>query len=269
MLMREAAVAGQFYPGRSGELRKTVEMFVHRPEAGLLDARGILVPHAGYIYSGAVAGKVFSAVRLPKRFILLGPNHSGRGAALALAPAGTWRTPLGNVSIDADMNGSLMKAYPGLQEDPSAHRVEHCLEVQIPFLQVLQPELTFSAICLRTMDYSDLESLGHAMAQAIRAADEPVLLVASSDMTHYEDANTAARQDQFAIDRILAIDAMGLYRTVIEKNISMCGVAPTVAVLIACADLGAASARLIHYTNSGEPSGDYDRVVAYAGIAIQ
>jgi MEMO1 family protein len=267
MLTREAAVAGQFYPGRADELRKTVESFAHEP-GSMLDARAVLVPHAGYIYSGPVAGQVFSSVRLPKRFIILGPNHTGRGVALALAPAGTWRTPLGAAEIDGEMNRALMRAFPNLQEDPSAHRNEHCLEVQIPFLQVLQPEFNFSAICVRTIEYSDLEALGHAMAQAIGSTSSPVLMVASSDMTHYENADTAARQDQLAIDRILAMDPAGLYRAVIENDITMCGFAPTVAVLVACKDLGATSGRLIHYTNSGKASGDYERVVAYAGMVV-
>jgi hypothetical protein len=207
-------------------------------------------------------------VRLPKKFIILGPNHTGRGAALALAPAGSWRTPLGPVGIDADMNRDLLQTCPTLQEDSSAHRDEHCLEVQIPFLQVLQPDCRFSAVCVRTANYDDLETLGHAMATVIGSGQEPTLLVASSDMTHYEDARKAAKQDQLAIDRILAVDPAGLYRVVLENDITMCGFAPAVSVLVACRDLGATSGNLIQYTNSGETSGDYERVVAYAGIAI-
>jgi MEMO1 family protein len=267
MPTREAAYAGRFYPGYPEDLRKEVESFVCSPES-LLDAKGILVPHAGYVYSGSVAGKVFSSVRLPKRFIILGPNHSGRGAELALAPAGSWHTPLGTVPVDAELNGKLIRACPGLQEDPSAHRNEHCLEVQIPFLQVLKPDFTFAAICVRTADFDQLESLGHAMATVLRSEPEPILLVASSDMTHYEHADTAARQDRFAIDRILAVNPAELYRVVLENDITMCGFAPAVAVLVACADLGAASGKLIQYTNSGVTSGDFDQVVAYAGIAI-
>ena len=267
MLMREAAVAGQFYPGHPDELRKSVESFTEN-YGSAAEAKGVVVPHAGYIYSGSVAGKVFSSIRLPGRFILLGPNHSGRGAALSLAPTGAWRTPLGSAAIDAELNRDLLQACPGLQEDPSAHRTEHCLEVQIPFLQVLQPGFAFSAICLRTANYPELEDLGHAMARVIRSRQETVLLVASSDMTHYEDAKTAAAQDQLAIERMLAVDPAGLYRVVLENDITMCGFAPAVAVLVACADLGASSGHLIQYTNSGEASGDYDRVVAYAGIAI-
>lgn len=264
---REAAVAGQFYPGSAAQLRRTVESFIQKPES-LSEAKGILIPHAGYIYSGAVAGKVLSAVRLPNRFIILGPNHTGRGTALSLAPEGGWRTPLGTAAVSPKLNGELLKFCPLLKEDAVAHRNEHCLEVQIPFLQVLQPDFSFSAICVGTTDYASLESLGHAMANVIRSAHEPVLLVASSDMTHYETADTAAIQDRFAIDAILAADPRGLYRVVIERDITMCGFASMVAALIACADLGATSGRLIEYTNSGAASGDYDQVVGYAGIVV-
>ncbi len=264
---REAAVAGQFYSNNPGELRRTVESFVRKPES-MMEAKAVVVPHAGYVYSGSVAGEVFSAVRIPHRVILLGPNHSGRGSSLALSPAGEWHMPLGAVKIDADMNRRLMEECPGMKEDSSAHHSEHSLEVQLPFLQVLQPDFSISAICVRTIDYAMLEELGHAMARTINSLQESVLLVASSDMSHYESAEDASRQDQFAIDQILALDPAGLYRVVVEKNISMCGFAPAAAVLIACRDLGASSGRLIRYTNSGVASGDYGHVVAYAGIAV-
>jgi hypothetical protein len=267
MAHREAVVAGQFYSGNPSELRRIIGSFVRMPEF-MLEAKAVVVPHAGYMYSGSVAGEVFSAVRLPHRMVLLGPNHSGRGAALALAPVGAWHMPLGPVWIDAEMNRCLAAECPELREDALAHQSEHSLEVQIPFLQVLQPDFRFSAICVRTAEYAALEALGHAMARVVRSLKESVLLVASSDMTHYETADDATRQDQFAIDRVLAVDPGGLYQIVMEKNISMCGFAPTTAVLVACRDLGASAGRLIRYTNSGEESGSYDSVVAYAGMAI-
>jgi AmmeMemoRadiSam system protein B len=267
MKERESIVAGQFYPADPGDLRRIIVSYAPKPEKPL-EAKGVVVPHAGYVYSGAVAGKVFSSVRLPGRVILLGPNHTGRGTALALAPGGSWRTPLGAVSIDTELNRNLLAECPRLQEDPSAHLGEHSLEVQIPFLQVLQPDFRFAAICVRTADYSSLETLGHGMARAIKSSKEPVLLVASSDMTHYERAEEAARQDRFAIDRMLGVDPRGLHQVVTERDISMCGFAPTVAVLVACRDLGASAGHLIHYTNSGEAGGDYRSVVGYAGIAI-
>ena len=266
-MKREAMVAGQFYPGDPDELREAIESFTRKPEV-LLDAKAVVVPHAGYIYSGAVTGEVFSSVRLPRRIILLGPNHSGRGASLALAPTGTWETPLGKAAIDAEMNRKLMAECTDLEEDVAAHRYEHSLEVHIPFLQILQPEFTFCAICIRQLNFAILEELGHALARVMGSLKEPVLLVASSDMTHYESKEDAARQDQYAIDRILAVDPAGLYKVVLDKDISMCGFAPAVVALTACRDAGAASGRLIRYTNSGEASGDYKRVVAYAGIAV-
>jgi AmmeMemoRadiSam system protein B len=266
-MAREAVVSGQFYPNDPNELRRVIGSFICKPES-TPEAKAVLVPHAGYVYSGAVAGEVFSAINLPRHIILMGPNHTGKGAALALAPGGAWHMPLGSVWIDEEMNGRLMQECPGLQEDSSAHRNEHSLEVQIPFLQVLQPDFRFSAICIRTIDYSMLDALGHALARAVHSFREPVLLVASSDMTHYEAAENASRQDQFAIERMLALDPRGLYDVVLEKDISMCGFAPAVASLIACLDLGASAGRLIRYTNSGAASGNYDHVVAYAGITI-
>jgi len=266
-MKREAIVAGQFYPRDPEDLRSVVESYISRHESPP-KASAVLVPHAGYIYSGGVAGEVFSSIKLPNRIILLGPNHSGKGADLALAPAGSWTMPMGAVDVDSDINQMLLGELPELKEDPLAHRNEHCIEVQLPFLQVLQPDFRFSAICIQTIRYDMLETLGHALARVILAAKESILLVSSSDMTHYTTAEAASKQDQHAIDRILTLDPRGLYETVLEKNISMCGFAPTVAVLIACKDLGASSAQLICYTNSGEASGDYDQVVAYAGITI-
>lgn len=267
MKERKPIVAGHFYPENPDELRRIIGSFSTENEK-LVQAKAVVVPHAGYVYSGSVAGKVFSSVRLPNRMIILGPNHRGWGQALALAPGGSWRTPLGAVPIDTDLNRNLLAECAGLQEDLSAHSDEHSLEVQIPFIQVLQPDFTFSAICIRTDEYSTLETLGHGMARAIQSLKESVLMVASSDMTHYESAEDAARQDRFAIDRMLAVDPPGLHRVVIERNISMCGFAPTVAVLVACRDLGASTGQLIRYTNSGEAGGDYHSVVGYAGVAI-
>jgi AmmeMemoRadiSam system protein B len=265
--VREPAFAGQFYASDPKTLRSVIESFIKKQEPKL-EARAAVVPHAGYIYSGSVAGMVFSSVRLPRRIVFLGPNHSGRGAALSLSPADAWRTPLGTVPVDLEINRILLEECPELREDASAHSREHSLEVQIPLLQVLQPDFSFSAICVGTAEYETLEALGHAMARAIRTLGETVLLVASSDMTHYETAETATRQDQFAINRVLAVDPRGLYDVVLEKKITMCGFAPTVSVLIACSDLGASAGKLIRYTNSGYASGDFDQVVAYAGMVI-
>jgi AmmeMemoRadiSam system protein B len=266
-MIREAVVAGQFYPADPNELRATLGALIRKHDP-LLEAKGVVVPHAGYVYSGSVAGEVFSSVRMPDRVILLGPNHTGRGVSLALAPVGAWDMPLGTVQVDADLNRELKAHCPELKEDAAAHYFEHSLEVQIPFLQFLQPDFQFSAICIQTIDLSTLEALGHAMAKVIQSRKESVLLIASSDMSHYRTREAAAKQDRFAIDQMLALDPQGLHRIVLKKDISMCGFAPAVAVLTACRDMGATKAKLIRYTDSGEASGDYDRVVAYAGIAL-
>jgi AmmeMemoRadiSam system protein B len=264
---REPAYAGQFYPGNPEPLRQTVQSFISRAESPI-EARAVVVPHAGYIYSGAVTGSVLSKVKLPRRIILLGPNHTGLGEPLSLSPSRAWKTPLGSVSIDKEMNQGLLDHCSDLRENSDAHLKEHSLEVQIPFIQLLQPDSCISAICVGTTRYDVLESLGHAMAQVLQSLNEPVMLLSSSDMTHYESAESAASKDRLAIDRILEIDPPGLYRTIVENNISMCGFAPTVAVLTACRDMSASGGQLVEYTNSGEASGDYTQVVAYAGIVI-
>ncbi len=266
-MIREPAVAGQFYSSSPEELRTTVGSLLQSSQAPVI-AKGVISPHAGYIYSGAVAGAILGAVQVPGRVIILGPNHTGRGKPLAICPEGEWRTPLGLVTVDGDLSEALRKACPSLVEDSVAHKQEHAIEVQLPFLQAREPEFRFAAICVGTANYALLEELGHALASAIRSQPEPPLLVVSSDMNHYESAAVADRKDHEAIEQILKIDPEGLYRVVQEKDITMCGYAPAVAVLVACRDMGASHGRLIRYANSGEVSGDFDSVVGYAGMAI-
>jgi AmmeMemoRadiSam system protein B len=267
MMIREAAVAGQFYPANPASLRRILESCLQQREERL-EAMAVVSPHAGYVYSGAVAGAVYSAVCLPSRLIVLGPNHTGRGAPLSLFPVGSWRTPLGLAAIDSEMNRILLESCPELREDHAAHQREHSLEVQLPFLQFLLPEFTFSAVCVGTGDYSLLDSLGHSIARVVESLREPVLIVVSSDMTHYEAATVAREKDRLAIDRVIAVDPHGLYQTVVENDISMCGFAPAVAALTACQDLGAKAGRLIRYSNSGDVTGDHQSVVGYAGMAV-
>jgi MEMO1 family protein len=266
-MIREPAVAGQFYPANPLALQRQIRSFLKSPESHL-DAKAVVAPHAGYIYSGAVAGSVYSAVNPAQRIIILGPNHTGRGAALSLYPEGEWRTPLGEASIDNDLNARLQAECPRLSPDVSAHAREHSLEVQVPFLQLLAPGFRFSAICVGTADYTALEALGHALARVVRSSNEKVLIVCSSDMNHFEPAEAGRRKDLLALDQIVALDPHRLYQVVIENDISMCGFAPAVAVLTACGDLGASVAHLVQYANSGDVSGDYNSVVGYAGVAI-
>jgi hypothetical protein len=266
-MIREPVVAGQFYPADPAALLREIQSYFPAPEPSL-SAKALVVPHAGYMYSGPVAGAVYHAVRPAARVIVLGPNHTGRGLPLSLSPDGEWRTPLGVVAVDSDLNERLKKECPDLRQDRSAHAREHSLEVQLPFLQVLAPGFRFSGICVGTADYSALESLGHALARVVRSAKDPILMVCSSDMNHYESAEIASRKDRMAIEKMQQIDPPGLYRVVIDEDISMCGFAPAVSVLTACRDLGASAGHLIRYANSGDVSGDYESVVGYAGLAI-
>lgn len=266
-MIRQPAVAGHFYPGERRALLRAVESCLEQPQARF-EAKGVVSPHAGYIYSGRVAGAVLGAVRLPRRVLLLGPNHTGRGAPLALFPQGEWHTPLGAVPIDDEMNGLLLGECADLREDAAAHAGEHCLEVQLPFLQAQKQDLSIAAICIGTSDPLRLRNLGEALARVARGLSDPVLLLVSSDMTHYEPAASAAKRDRLAIDRVLAVDPEGLHQTVMRHDITMCGFAPAVAALWACRDLGAREGRLLRYAHSGEVSGESGSVVGYAGMAV-
>jgi AmmeMemoRadiSam system protein B len=220
------------------------------------------------MYSGHVAGAVFAAVEVPELCLVICPNHTGVGHALAIMGEGSWQTPLGEVPIDRELANALKQRCSLLQEDSDAHRKEHAAEVELPFLQVRQPKLRFVPVALGTRNFEYLEQLGDAVAETIAAQPGPVLLVASSDMNHYESDAITRVKDHSAIEPILALDARALYDVVIEKNISMCGLGPAVVAITAARKLGAKSATLIQYATSGEVSGDLDLVVGYAGIAI-
>jgi AmmeMemoRadiSam system protein B len=266
-MTRSPAVAGSFYPGDPGELASALQTMT-RPSASPAPAVGVMVPHAGYVYSGGVAGQVFSSVQLPRRFIILCPNHTGRGEPLAIDVEGEWRTPLGTIPVDAELAGDLAGRFPALRHDTRAHEREHSLEVQLPFLQHMIGDFRFVPICVMTHDREELIALGQAMAGAVRECADPVLVVISSDMSHYEPAEAARRKDMRALARIEAMDPEGLHRTVHGEGISMCGIAPAVAGVAAARELGATRGTLVTYANSGDVSGDMDQVVGYAGVVL-
>jgi AmmeMemoRadiSam system protein B len=267
-MLREPAMAGRFYPANPETLRQDVISFLS-PKSERVPAMGCLVPHAGYVYSGQVAGAVFSKVEIPSRCIVLCPNHTGHGHPLAIMKDGAWRTPLGTLAIDSDLAEALLLAFPALTEDSAAHRSEHAIEVELPFLQVLSPDVKFVPIAIGTGQLLILEHLGVALARVIEASAEPVLMIASSDMNHYEDDATTRVKDGKAIDKILALDPPGLYETIMNESISMCGFGPTVAMLTAAKQLGAKKAELVLYATSGDVSGNRDMVVGYAGMIVQ
>ncbi len=276
-MLRHPAVAGHFYQGTAEALRKQVQGFVI-PGAKKVKALGILAPHAGLMYSGAVAGAVYSSIELPDTFILVGPNHTGLGESVSLMSSGRWETPLGTVEIDEPLAASILEKSTHIHADTLAHLREHSLEVQLPFIQYLKQ--TFKIVPLQMLD-TRLETcleVGRAIAAAIQEREmrgvkqgsgmHKVLIVASSDMSHYERAETAKEKDSKAIHQILKLDPQGLFRTVRDYGITMCGYGPAVVMLASCNSLGASRAELVKYANSGEVSGDYDQVVGYAGIVI-
>jgi AmmeMemoRadiSam system protein B len=267
-MIRLPAVAGRFYPDDPGRLRAAVDSFLASKTEKKLRVRACLVPHAGYIYSGSVAGEVYRRIEIPQRVILLGPRHFPRGASLAILSDGAWKTPLGMAPIDHLLAEKIARAFPLLREDAVAHSSEHSLEVQLPFLQRLASSFAFVPIVIGRAHWDSLEALGRALAAVIASEREPVLLIASSDLNHYESDAVTRVKDRKAIDQILALDPRKLFDTVRDENISMCGYAATAAVLVAARELGATRAELVRYANSGEVNGDLEEVVGYAGILI-
>ena len=267
--VRPPAVAGRFYPRDEKSLRDEVRTYLSQtPHQKPVRAPGCIVPHAGYMYSGYVAGAVFAGLEIPQLCLVMCPNHTGVGRALAIVGEGSWETPLGNVPIDSAFASALKQRCPLLHEDATAHRSEHAAEVELPFLQMLQPQIKFVPIALGTGQFEPLQQLGCAIADVIAAQNSPVLIVASSDMNHYESDAITRVKDHSAIETILRLDARALYDVVTGQHITMCGFGPAVAMLIATKKLGATSAELVKYATSGDVSGDREMVVGYAGIMI-
>ena len=269
--VRRPAVAGRFYPAKPETLSRDLDKYLG-PDAATAEkveeARGCVVPHAGYMYSGPVAGAVFR--RLPARpsYIILCPNHFGRGAPLATMSSGEWLTPLGAVPIDRSLAQAVRQGCHLVMDDADAHADEHSLEVQLPFLQRLVKDFSFVPIAIGVGGYAALESLGRGIAQAVKRASKPVLVIASSDMNHYEPDSVTRIKDHKAIEKILALDPEGLYEVLRREDISMCGYGPAIAMLTAAKELGARQAELVKYATSADASGDRSAVVGYAGIIV-
>jgi len=266
-MLRAPAVAGQFYPGRKSVLASELSRLI----PAVTDRRralGVMSPHAGYVYSGAVAGRTFAAVTIPPEVLILGPNHHGVGHQAAVYSRGGWETPLGVVPIAEQLADAVLAACPTTAADTTAHRFEHSLEVQVPFLQSLAPAVAIVPLCIGRVSLDALLALGNGLVAALHTRPVLPLIVASTDMTHFESGESARRKDQMALQHVLALDPEGLYRTVSANRISMCGVLPTVVMLQAARALGATGAELVCYANSGEVTGDQDEVVGYAGVIV-
>lgn len=265
--IRHPAVAGRFYPADPNTLTRTLHSYLP-PNQKTTPAVGCIAPHAGHMYSGHVAGAVFATLDLPKHFLILGPNHTGLGQPLAIMRQGAWETPLGEVEINEPLATALLKQFPPLVEDAEAHRAEHAIEVQLPFLQMLRPSCSFVPITVGTSQFEVLTALGEAIADVLFTQSEPVLIISSSDMNHYENDTITRVKDHRAIEQILLLNPHGLAETVKKEEISMCGVWPTVVMLTAAKKMGACAAQLVRYATSADVSGDQRRVVGYAGIVV-
>jgi len=265
---RRAFVAGQFYPGEPERLREMIALLTG-PPAARKKAIAVVSPHAGYVYSGAVAAAVYSSTLLPGTFIILGPAHREIASLFAIQVKGSWQTPLGSSPIDTGLASAIIERCPLVAEDEQAHLWEHSLEVQLPFIQYFGKEAAIVPICVsHEAGYDQLQTLGRSLAEAVRVCGRETLIVASTDMSHYVSQKTAERKDMLAIRKVLDLDPAGLYETVTKERISMCGFQPTAAALVAALGLGAAGAELVRYQTSGDVSGDTAQVVGYAGIRI-
>jgi AmmeMemoRadiSam system protein B len=270
--VRPPAVAGRFYPSTPEALIRDLDRYL-KPEAPAEQQRpgvkGCVVPHAGYMYSGHVAGAVYRRLPMCPSYVILGPNHYGRGAQLAIISGGFWATPLGNVPVDTELCQGIRARCDALEEDAAAHAGEHSLEVQLPFLQRGGRSFSFAPIAIGGVDYAQLQSLGIAIAEVIRSAGRPIAIIASSDMNHYQTDAVTRVKDRLAIDQVLALSPEGLFEVVERERISMCGYCPVVSMLVAARALGARDAVLEKYATSADAGGDPGAVVGYAGIMVQ
>lgn len=265
--LRDPVVAGTFYPGTAAELEEDLQRLIDIRE----DRHALLAciaPHAGYIYSGGVAGKTFGHLDVPGKVVLLGPNHTGAGAPVAVAPHEKWHTPLGNIPIATGLARRLVDRAYAATFDPQAHLREHSLEVQLPFLLARRPDIEILPVCLAHLHLEDCLDLGRILAKILNDFSEPVGIVASSDMSHYLPEAEANRLDRMAIEAALTRDPVQLYETVHRHGITMCGVVPATVAVAAANELGARDGHLVSYTTSGEVSGDRSAVVGYAGMCF-
>ena len=266
-MARLPAVADRFYPGNPEALAREVKKLIGTSPVNRRKALAIVSPHAGYIYSGGIAAETIGQVLVPETVIILGPNHHGQGGEIALSTT-TWEMPMGDVPVDRDLAERILAGSPLVTIDERAHRFEHSVEVQIPFLQEMQKNLSLVPLVISHISYPVCEQIAAVLTESIKDSGKDVLIVASSDMTHYETRRAASQKDSLALDKLLNLDPAGLYRIIVDQGITMCGFIPATIALLASMQGGARQAKLVRYTDSGEVSGDTDQVVGYAGVII-
>lgn len=267
--MRKPVVDGRFYPATKEELLHTVEeYFKENQSTPQVEACAVIVPHAGYVYSGELAAKTLRSVRIPETVLLIGPNHTGQGAPASLS-TDIWFTPLGSIPVNTDLAKVIAREGRIIVVDEAAHSHEHSLEVQLPFLQRLQQNLSIVPLTISHVSYENCEEIAESIYRSLIEYEEKILIVASSDMSHYESRPVAELKDRLALGAIMSMEPLTLYSVVHENKISMCGVIPVVITLLICQKMGAKAPRLLDYMDSGTVSGDTDQVVGYAGVIIQ
>ncbi|MFZ3073349.1 MAG: AmmeMemoRadiSam system protein B [Thermodesulfobacteriota bacterium] len=277
-MIRKPCVANQFYPADPSALKTAVEEYIRtgcfactaKPAKKPAEEKAVAViaPHAGYMYSGLVAGCVYSSIEVPDTVLLIGPNHTGLGEKAAVMDCGRWSMPFGKTEVDEELTHLVLDHSPLFSPDAAAHMSEHSLEVQLPFLYVKNPSCRIAPITLMHARTKECVEMGRAIANAIKAYKREVLIVVSSDMNHYESEEITSEKDKLAIDKILSLDPEGLLKVTASRNITMCGAVPAAVALVASKILGASNAKLLVHATSGEVSKDFDHVVGYAGIII-
>jgi len=267
-MYRSPIASGSFYPGNKEELENVLKTLMEDcPERQR--ALGVISPHAGYVYSGRVMGSVFSRIEVPDTVVILAPNHTGRGTPFSVWPEEPWRTPLGDTSIDEELVNEILNTCELFEKDKTAHENEHSAEVILPFLQYSNPQVKIVVIVIGSGNFENLSTVGKSIGDVLKETNPGTLVVASSDMTHYESQQSADKKDKSAIAEIVALREEGLYRVVRELDVSMCGVSPVISMMVSSKERDAAKAELIKYETSGDTTGDYDRVVGYAGVIVE
>jgi AmmeMemoRadiSam system protein B len=268
-MIRKPAVAGQFYPGNARQLAQEARRLISlrqpaRPRAAI----AVVCPHAGYIYSGGVAGQVLGAVEIPPSVVLIGPDHFGEAQDFSVFDEGAWETPMGRVEVDAVLTRALLDSSPLFSADCDGHRRDHCLEVQLPLLQTHTPPPRIAPILVGTLDEQKLREAGEAAGAAIETMSPRPLLLASSDLNHYEPLEISEAKDRRAIQAMLKLDEALLMRECLRHHITMCGIGAAYLTIVAAKRLGASRAELIDYRTSADAGADADSVVGYAGIVF-
>ncbi|MFW6134724.1 MAG: AmmeMemoRadiSam system protein B [Elusimicrobiota bacterium] len=267
-MIRKSIVAGKFYPGDEKKLYQDVKRFIEAGAKEKKDAAGVVVPHAGYIFSGKVAGLTYSCINVPEEVVVIGPNHTGIGSSISMMTQGKWQIPGSEVEIDKELAENILRLSSYAKDEPDAHMMEHSIEVQLPFLKFCNKNVKIVPIIMGTREIEPITDLGEAVAHSIEKSGKKVLIVASSDMSHYVSQKEAEKYDYMAIEKIEVLNPEGLMDVVKQESISMCGAAPAAVMLKAVKILQSRKAELVHYNTSAEATGDTQRVVGYAGIRV-